>query len=54
MSKHTVAPNEVSIKALTCPETMSRVNDHAEGLGNEGLKLVWNGLEQRPDTPAPA
>lgn len=39
MSKHTVAPNELSIKALRCPETMSRVIYHIEGHGNEGLKL---------------
>ncbi len=34
MSKHTVAPNELSIKALRCPETMFRVIYHIEGHGN--------------------
>jgi integrase len=39
MQKLTVRPNELSIRALTCPTDRRRVVYHLEGHGNDGLQL---------------
>ena len=39
MTRITVAPNELAIKALRCPDDRPRMVVHLEGHGNAGLKL---------------
>ena len=39
MQKLTVPPNELAIRALSCPDDRRRIVYHLEGHGNDGLQL---------------